>query len=43
MLAAGALDGCSAKAEMTVDSLPLDSHLERRKLVKALLTETEQA
>lgn len=41
MLKAGALDGCSAKAEMTVDSLPLELHLERRELVKALLAETE--
>lgn len=40
MLKARALDGCSAKAEMTVDSLPLDVHLKRRELVQNLLKET---
>jgi len=40
VLNAGGLDGCSGRDEMTVDALPLDFHLERRKLVQDLLTET---
>ncbi|MBQ3201861.1 MAG: DUF4392 domain-containing protein [Clostridia bacterium] len=39
VLAAGGIDGCTAKKEMTVDSLPLSFHLGRRKLVRELLDE----
>lgn len=40
MIEAGSLDGCSAKPEMTVDSLPINTHLERRALVQQLLNQT---
>ncbi|MBE5784771.1 MAG: DUF4392 domain-containing protein [Clostridiales bacterium] len=39
VLAAGGLDGCTAKKEMTVDALPLSFHLGRRELVRQLLAE----
>ncbi len=41
VLAAGGIDGCTAKKEMTVDSLPLSFHLGRRKLVRELLEEAK--
>ena len=39
VLDAGGLDGWSGRAEMTVDSLPLHLHLERRALIHDLLSE----
>lgn len=39
ILGAGALDGCTARKEMSVDALPLSFHLGRRALVKSLLSE----
>ena len=37
VLAAGGVDGCTGKCELSVDGLPLEVNLERRALVRALL------
>ena len=37
VISSGAVDGCTGESELSVDGLPLEVHLERRTLVRALL------